>query len=210
RNKSVYVGVPIDSTFQPVSLAEQRAYKEELGVDVDKKLIVATGGGLGALSINDAMAVVAANLSDVVVYNITGKKNIERALQKGEGMANYLPVPFVFEGMHKVLGAADIVVSRASATFLQELAGLKKTVIAVPARQLGDQQKNAHVFKAAGAIKVLSDADLEVPATLTSTIQQLLEDTKEGRELAAALHKFARPQAAADTAELILSAAKGK
>ena len=206
--KSTYVGVPIDESFQPVTADKQREYKQALGIDPHKTLIVAMGGGLGSISINDAMPAVARELAekDVVIYNITGKKNIARAEQKGEGTKNYIAVPFVFEGMASVLGAADIVISRASATFLQELASLKKVVIAVPARQLGDQLKNARVFEAAGAVATLSDADMTTPSTLVKLVDDLLSDTKKRDALATALHAFARPQAAADTARLIESA----
>ena len=210
RTKSTYVGVPIDESFRPATLEEQRQYKAAVGVDPDKKLVVAMGGGLGSISINDAMVEVAAQLASdkVVIYNITGKKNIERAVQKGKGMTNYKPVPFVFEDMAKVLGAADIVVSRASATFLQELASLKKAVIAIPARQLGDQLKNAKVFEKAEAVTVLNDADMTTPSVVTATIQELLTNTTKRDTLAANLHRFARPKAAADTAQLILTAGR--
>ena len=210
RAKSTYVGVPIDESFRPATREEQRRYKTELGVDPDKKLVVAMGGGLGSISINDAMAEAAAQLAhdEVVIYNITGKKNIERAEQRGKGMTNYMAVPFVFEGMAKVLGAADIVVSRASATFLQELASLKKAVIAVPARQLGDQLKNAKVFEDAGAVNVLTDADMTTSEIVVTTIRELLADRKKRDNLAEKLYAFARPKAAADTAQLILAAGR--
>lgn len=211
-SKTTYVGVPINDAFRPASKQQQRDYKQALGVDPNKQLVVAMGGGLGSITINDAVAVAASELrnDDVVVYNITGKKNVERAAKKAAGVDNYIAVPFVYEGMHKVLGAADIVVSRASATFLQELAGLKKTVIAVPARQLGDQLKNAQAYDAAGAAVVLSDTDIETPDSLTTAIRDLLHDTKKREALAEALHQFARPSAAADTAQLIVSAPKAK
>lgn len=55
--------------------------------------------------------------------------------------------------MATVLGAADLVIARGSATFLQELAGLAKPVIVVPAAHLGDQVKNAAVYQKAQAAK---------------------------------------------------------
>jgi UDP-N-acetylglucosamine--N-acetylmuramyl-(pentapeptide) pyrophosphoryl-undecaprenol N-acetylglucosamine transferase len=212
KKKSSYVGVPIDTAFKPVNQTTQDEYKKSLGVDAGNILIVAMGGGLGSLTINDAMSMVAHQLrdKDVVVYNITGKKYFERAKERSEELSNYIPVSFVYENMHQVLGAADIVVSRASATFLQELAGLKKVVIAVPARQLGDQQMNARVFEAAGAVITLSDKDIENPNVLTETIDDLLANKQKREHLAHNLHSFARPQAAADTAKLIVSANRGK
>jgi UDP-N-acetylglucosamine--N-acetylmuramyl-(pentapeptide) pyrophosphoryl-undecaprenol N-acetylglucosamine transferase len=210
--KSTYVGVPISDLFKPVSRTLQATYKAELGIDPKNKLVVATGGGLGAISINDAMIAAAPELekAGVVIYNITGKKNFESAKKKAKGASNYMPVPFVFKDMHKVLAAADIVVTRASATFLQELAGLKKTVIAVPARQLSDQLKNATVFEAAGGVIALSDNEIMVPGLITSTIQDLLKNESKRDVLASKLHEFARPNAASDTAEMILSVSKHK
>ena len=49
--------------------------------------------------------------------------------------AHYQLVPFVYKDMAAVLGAADVIVARGSATFLQEMAGMKKAVIVVPAKQ---------------------------------------------------------------------------
>lgn len=211
-SKTTYVGVPISDAFRPATVEQQREYKQELGIDPRKQLIVAMGGGLGSVTINDAVIVAAKELQDdnAAIYNITGKKNFERATEKATGIDNYTAVPFVFDDMPKVLGAADIIVSRASATFLQELAGLKKTVIAVPARQLGDQLKNAQVYNAAGAVVVLKDTDIETPATLVAAIRELLGDPRKRETLATALHQFARPNAAADTAKLIVAAAKAK
>jgi UDP-N-acetylglucosamine--N-acetylmuramyl-(pentapeptide) pyrophosphoryl-undecaprenol N-acetylglucosamine transferase len=210
KQKSHYVGVPIDDSFRPVAPEAQAKYKENLGVGLGKKLVVAFGGGLGAQSINDAMPSLAKRLQadEVVVYNITGKMKIERAEQKGKGIQNYIAVPFVYEGMFKVLAAADLVITRASATSLQELAGLAKPVIVVPATHLGDQQKNAKVFAAAGGVKVLSDHDLTQSDIVSDLVKELLSNKKERERLATSLHAFARPDAAEDLAHFIDKAAR--
>ena len=210
KRKSHYVGVPIDASFRPVTPQEQEKYKKGLGVDPKKKLVVAFGGGLGAQSINDAMPALAKALQadDATVYNITGKMKIERAEQMGRGIGNYIAVPFVYEGMFKVLAAADMVITRASATSLQELAGLAKPVVVVPATHLGDQQKNAKVFAAAGAVRVLSDHDLTQSGMVGELVKKLLSSKKERERLAASLHAFARPDAARDLAQFIAKAAR--
>lgn len=208
--KSRYVGVPIGNDFSPVSPAQQRAFKQALGVDPAKKLVVATGGGLGASSINLALVKAARSLSarGIAVYNITGKSHYDDVAPMVTGIADYTAVPFVYEKMHEVLGAADVVISRASATFLQELAGLAKAVIAVPARHLGDQLKNAEVYKDAGAAIIMTDHEIGIGDDLESTIVRLMSSDAERQELGAKLHEFARPNAAHDLAQLILGAAK--
>ncbi|MEO7905297.1 MAG: glycosyltransferase, partial [Candidatus Saccharimonadales bacterium] len=144
----------------------------------------------------------------VQFYNVTGKKHFEAAKPAEGTLANYTAVPFVYERMDRVLGAADVVISRASATFLQELAGLEKAVIAVPARQLGDQLKNAAVYKAANAVVVLTDAELATDRRLSDELRSLIADPNVRESMAALLHAFAKPTAANDVADMIIDAVK--
>ena len=207
--KSHYTGVPIDQKYSPVSTQKQLEFKNALGIDPSKQLILAFGGGLGSTVINDAMASLAPTLGEsIVIYNITGKGNIERAKEKGVGIANYRAEEFVY-GLHDAMAAADLVITRASATALQELAGLKRATIAVPASQLGDQQLNAKLFQEANAVIVVRDKELTDTSTLAKTVQEILHSPAHREQLAEALHVFARPKAASDLAMLIIAANNG-
>jgi UDP-N-acetylglucosamine--N-acetylmuramyl-(pentapeptide) pyrophosphoryl-undecaprenol N-acetylglucosamine transferase len=210
RQKTRYIGVPIGSEFKPVNAHDQRRYKLALGFDPDLPLVVATGGGLGAQSINMALAKAASTLSGkgIAVYHVTGKSHYDVVAPLVKDIPQYTAVPFVYNNMHEVLGAADVVISRASATFLQELAGLAKAVIAVPARQLGDQLKNAAAYKAADAAIVMSDDEIGASTNLEDTIVRLMSDDELRSAMGNKLHAFARPDAARDLAMLILKAAK--
>lgn len=205
--KSHYVGVPIDAAYRPVSADESTQYKRKLGFDPEKPLVMAFGGGLGSIAINDAAARLARELgNEVTVYNGTGKANIERARRQGAELVNYHPEAFVY-GLHDLMAAADIVITRASATALQELAGLARPVIAVPGRQLTDQQYNAKLFAAASAVIVLQDEEL-TEVKLVTTVRNLLNSPEERGELARSLHVFAKPDAALQLAKLVVEAAK--
>jgi UDP-N-acetylglucosamine--N-acetylmuramyl-(pentapeptide) pyrophosphoryl-undecaprenol N-acetylglucosamine transferase len=201
-----YVGVPIGAEFTPFSEVEQRAAKRGLGFDEQLPLVVVTGGGLGAVSINIAMLQAAPRLlaENVNIYHVTGRKNFEEVNMLAIKDTRYQIVPFVYEGMAQTLGAADIVISRASATFTQELAGLAKPSILVPASTLHDQHKNAEVYRAADAAVVLTDEDLKEPNVLYEAIVGLLHDVERQKGLAANLHQFARPHAARDVAAMII------
>jgi UDP-N-acetylglucosamine:LPS N-acetylglucosamine transferase len=202
---SRYVGVPIAPEFRPFSEDQQRAAKRRLGFDEAMPLVVVTGGGLGAVSINIATLQAAPRLlaDNVALYHVTGRAHFDEVNMLGIKDTRYEIVPFVFEGMAETLGAADIVISRASATFIQELAGLAKPVILVPAKTLGDQRKNAEVYHAADAALVLTDDELREPNVLYEAITQLLADSERRNALAAHLHAFARPHAARDVAAMI-------
>jgi len=207
--KSHYTGVPISEGFHPVNNEEQAKLKEKLGFSGKEKLIVATGGGLGAAWINQGMVRVAPRLARerISIYDIAGKKNYDMVADVMANHPNFKAVPFVFENMHEVLGAADVVVARGSATFMQELAGLRKTVVMIPARSLGDQLKNAKVYKAADAAEIVEDSEtLGENDGFAALLINLCEDAERREVLARNLYRFARPDAAQDLAKLIISA----
>lgn len=209
KNISKYVGVPIGESFRPYDVKKQRAAKKKLGFGAVEPLVVVTGGGLGAESINTAMLQISERLikEKVNIYHVTGRKHFEDVYALAHKDERYVVVPFVFENMHDVLGAADVVVARGSATFTQELAGLAKPVIMIPAHTLGDQRKNAEVFGRSEAVLVLTDRDIEDPKVLYDAISGLLENTHRRDKLSSNLHEFAKPHAAREVARMILDAA---
>ena len=211
---SKYVGVPIREDFHPFDEQEQRSAKEMLGVsDLDKPLVVVTGGGLGAKSINDAVVEIAPDLlkAGIAIYHITGKRQFKTLEAKAPKHADYQLVPFIYKDMARVLGAGDIVIARGSATFLQELAALQKPVIVIPAEHLSDQVKNAQVFEEAEAAIVLSDTTItKRPHALLDAVVMLVNEPAEAHHAAAQLHTFAKPHAAADVAALVVEAVADK
>jgi len=208
--KTHYTGVPINDKFTTISSDVQRKLKKRLGLSGKTPLVVAIGGGLGSRSINDAMIEALPKLAGVGAHAIivAGKKNYMYAKEACEPYHNVTVFEFITEGLTSLLGAADIVVTRASATSLQELAGLEKPVIAVPAKQLGDQHKNAAVYKDADAAIVLTDDDIAKPNLLGNEIVDLLHDETRRKSLAKHLHEFAKPNAARDVAVLLVGLAK--
>lgn len=206
---SRYVGVPIGADFHPYDEPTQRVAKRKLGLSESRPLIVVTGGGLGAESINTAVLQAAPRLlaDDVQIYHVTGRKHFDQVNALAIKDISYQIVPFVYEGMADILGAADIVVSRASATFIQELAGLAKAVILVPSKALGDQRKNAEVYDNAHAAVVVSDDQLMEPNLVYDELTALLKDDERRKTLARRLNSFARPNAAKDVARMVVDTA---
>lgn len=208
-----YVGVPIDSNYHPFTAQEQRQAKAAIGiVDCDKPLVVVTGGGLGSRDINRAILSVADQLLDdnLAVYHIAGKKHAAEVEAAAPAHPDYHVIPFVYKDMMTVLGAADVVVSRASATFLQEIAALHKPAVIVPSSSLGDQLKNAEAIRQDAAAIVMSDEELaDDPQSLLDIIVKITTDSQLNSLLSEAIGRRAMPAAAADTAKIILKAKKG-
>lgn len=209
---AVYVGVPIDEAYRPFDRAEQRRAKADIGVvDIDKPLVVVTGGGLGSRDINQALVTIGPELLEkgLGVYHVTGKSHADEVGAKAPRHADYQVVPFVYKDMVKVLGAADVVVSRASATFLQELAALGKPAIVIPSASLSDQVKNAEILENNQAAVVLSDHNIkEKPEALLNWLVKITTDNKIASSLSRKILAQSKPDAARNTAELIAKAVR--
>ena len=209
KEKTVYTGVPIDPAFHMLSPEEVHQAKHDIGiVDLSKPLVVVTGGGLGSENINRGIVAIAERLiaDGYAIYHVTGKRHAERVKRDAPEHADYHIVPFVYKDMVKVLGAADVVVSRGSATFLQELAALAKPTVIVPAGHLGDQVKNAAVYEAAHAAYVVSDEEVRAGLGLYDAIRSCISQQKETKAMTERFHAFAKTDAAIDVAHLIVSA----
>ena len=112
--------------------------------------------------------------------------------------------------MAELLGAADIVVSRAGATTIAELAGLGKAVILVPFAELpgAHQTKNAERLADIGAAKCIDDAAMvKHPKKLLELIRELAKKPSERARLAAALHDEAKLDSEKKLAEIVVDAA---
>jgi UDP-N-acetylglucosamine--N-acetylmuramyl-(pentapeptide) pyrophosphoryl-undecaprenol N-acetylglucosamine transferase len=210
---SRYVGIPISSEFKRMSGAEKQAAKSALGVDPQRPLIVVTGGGLGAKRINDAVALILNDLlTQASVILISGANQYDelRALTP-EADDRFQLHAFVSKEMAQMLSAADIVVARAGATTILELAAAATPTVLIPNGYLtgGHQLKNAQAYAKDGAVSVLDEHAIDAdPKVLLAELTALLADASRRQVMADTFYKFARPDAASDMADMILAAAK--
>jgi UDP-N-acetylglucosamine--N-acetylmuramyl-(pentapeptide) pyrophosphoryl-undecaprenol N-acetylglucosamine transferase len=209
-----YVGIPIGREFSPLTPQQQQVCKAEIGLhDTKKPLLVVTGGGQGARNINRAVAAVANQLLDsVAILHLTGTANYQETLTTAPEHIDYIIKPFL-PGLSTALGAADIVITRAGATSLAELAGLAKPTIIIPHPHLtnGHQIKNAAVYANAGAAVVLDEKKLTLDhRKLTRIVLALAQSPEKRAQLSRNIHAFAKKDAALDMAALIAEAAAAK
>lgn len=210
KEKSVYVGIPVGEGFRPFSAAEQRGAKEHLGFSVTRPLTVITGGGLGAQHLNNAVALhLKALLRHTNVLLISGSAQYDelRTLTP-QNDERFQLEGFISEGMSTILGAADVVVARAGATTLLELAALAKPTILVPNAKLtgGHQLKNAKVYADKQAVLVIDEDKFDnvKDTTLLDAVKKVIEDEALRATLGKNIHTFAHPNAAKDMAAMIL------
>ena len=212
-SKAKYVGVPIVADFRPFDATQQAEAKQRLGFSPTRPLVVVTGGGLGAKRLNEAIAINLRKLleyTNVVLISGEGQYDDMRALTPQDD-DRYQLHAFVSKGMADMLGAATVVVTRAGATTILELAALAKPTILVPNALLtgGHQLKNAAVYEEKGAVLVLNETDIDNdPALLERAIKRVIDDKTLQAQMAASFESFAKPNSAKEMAELITGAIK--
>lgn len=216
----VYTGIPVAAEFQPVSEAQQRKLKESFGFNPDEPLLVVTGGSQGARDINEAVRVILPQLLDITgVGLVAGRKYYEEVVdlkkyedwEKAKLKSNFRMWEFN-SAMHELLGAADVVISRAGATTIAELAALEKAVILVPYERLpgGHQMKNARDLGKSEAVLVVENERMVArPVRLLEKVESLVKSKRERQKLARNLHEQAVPDAASRLATILIDVAKG-
>lgn len=211
--KTVYTGVPVSSEFHEFSVRERQEAKQRWGLSTKRPLIVITGGGLGAQRVNDATVISLDNLlrlGSVVLISGAGQYDEIRSLVPPNGSRFQLH-SFVSKDMVSLLGAADVVISRAGATTIFELAALAKPTILIPNGKLtgGHQLKNAAVYLAKDAARIINEEDMvSDPQILADVVKDVLHNPEASRKMAQRFMTFVRPNAASDVAGMILSSIK--
>lgn len=167
------------------------------------KMVLSFGGSLGAAKLNDAViSLMAAERQIPGVYHLhaTGNREFERVSGKlaEAGLAGdprFEVVPFITDMPRKMV-AADLVICRAGAMSINELALARRAAILVPSPNVtGDHQtKNAALLASAGAALMIEESFLG-GGMLEGAVRELLGDGARRARMGAAIAEFADPDA---------------
>ncbi len=171
-------------------------------------VIYVTGGAPGAHAVNEAVfAALPALLDEAQVVHQTGegpdgsRADITQAEQLAEAsplaQARYRPVPFVGAELADLLALAGLVVGRAGAGTLNELAAVGRPAVLVPlpGTSADEQTANARRMEAAGAAIVLLQDKL-TPERLADTVLRLVHMPGILADMGTKARTQARPDAA--------------
>jgi UDP-N-acetylglucosamine--N-acetylmuramyl-(pentapeptide) pyrophosphoryl-undecaprenol N-acetylglucosamine transferase len=201
ERKVILVGNPIREEL--ASGSKEEAVKK-FSLDPSKKTILIIGGSQGARSLNRAVLnILPKLLKKWQTIHLTGKNEYESVLQEAGKLGvkaahgGYHPYPFLFDELWHAFSAADLVVSRAGANALTEIAANAKPAIIVPIEGSANkhQEQNAFAFSQAGAAVVLGQDNLG-ENIFFEKIEQVLEDKEFNFELRERIKKFYNPKAA--------------
>jgi len=205
--KTLQLGNPVRQEMLDIRSVSPEQARSQFGLAPELPLLLVTGGSQGARHLNQ---VVCAALPDLLpfcsVLQITGKKLFEETRTLAEQtMENldeetrqrYKLVAYLNEEMPTALQAATIVLCRAGAATLSELAVLGKPSMLVPlppAIGSSPQEANAAMFGRKGAAYVIKDIDLK-REVIVKRIKDSFASINELTTIAQAALAFAMPDA---------------
>jgi UDP-N-acetylglucosamine--N-acetylmuramyl-(pentapeptide) pyrophosphoryl-undecaprenol N-acetylglucosamine transferase len=217
QGKTVTVGVPVSGHYQPVTPEAQAAFRKELDVPADAKLLLVTGGGNGAHKLNQAVIESAPQLfkrnPGLILVHIAGRTlqaGVQAAYEESlpaELQSKVLVKGFVTD-LYRYSGAADVVVARGGATNIAEFALQGKACLIVPHPGLGWALRDSELLAKAGAVALLNEDQLEQEQRLSTVLTELLEHETVRHALSRTLATYARPDAAKQLAMILLDIAR--
>lgn len=189
--------------------------------DNDLPAVYVTGGSQGARVINRAVEAALPNLLTFCrIVHQCGRQPAgdEQDYDRLQARVAALPAAlqrryyvtrFVAEEIKHVFALADVVVGRAGAGTVTEICTLGKPAIYVPLVPTGgdEQNRNARMCVDAGAATIIPQAEID-GERLVSDLRSLLADRQQLNNMGATALTLARPHAARELAEAVVSLAQ--
>ena len=200
KSKVVLTGNPVRSV---VFESTREQGRELLGIPDDARLLLVTGGSLGARHLNEGMCALKDELlsrDDLYIVHVTGPKELETVQQAlsltDEGAKRWQLFGYTNQ-MGACMAAADAIVSRAGATSLAEISAraIPALLVPFPFATEDHQTTNARAYVDAGCAYMIADSDVETPE-FAELVKRLVDDA----DVRASMREAARAQKTADAA----------
>lgn len=168
----------------------------------ETQTLLILGGSQGAHSINHAMTAALDFLKDkqqtLAVIHQTGKSDLEKVREAYDQAGFSAEVAAFIDDMATVYAKADLVISRAGAGTLSEIALIGKPTLLIPfPYAAGHQIENARAFADTGAAEMILDQEL-TGERLANTITTLLSNPARLKKMGLAAKQQGNPNAAED------------
>jgi UDP-N-acetylglucosamine--N-acetylmuramyl-(pentapeptide) pyrophosphoryl-undecaprenol N-acetylglucosamine transferase len=201
ESKRFFKPKKIELSGNPVRRGLLTAFAESATTPHPTPRVFVCGGSLGATKVNDIASEALIELAKrerFTVVHQTGAADADKISARYKDAGLDAEVHAFIDQMVVQYQAADVVVSRAGATTLAELAIAGKPAVLVPYPFAADnhQELNAREMAEAGAAVMYRQVDL-TPAILAQTLGELLADPDRRARMGSAMKALARPGAAA-------------
>ena len=198
KSKLRTVGNPLRGEFGKYT---RETARRALGIDEScKHVILSYGGSLGAPALNSAaleiMKEYTSKHPEVIHIHSAGRAHFEgfsaKLAELGlDKLPNIRAGEYIYD-MPLKMAAADLVISRAGAMTVTEMAKMQKACIMIPSPYVADnhQYKNAKVLYDAGAVALIEEKDIE-EGRMAKEVESLLADSARRRSMEKNIVAFA-------------------
>ncbi|KMQ69692.1 UDP-diphospho-muramoylpentapeptide beta-N-acetylglucosaminyltransferase [Chryseobacterium sp. FH2] len=208
--KIKFLGNPIRSTIISGILETAQA-KEKMGMNRDKLTILSVGGSLGSRTLNNAWKT---HLNEIVNkdYQLiwqTGKLDYKDIVEETKEIdSRNIQLKEFISDMETAYSAADVIVSRAGAIAISELAVAQKPVLLVPFPFAAEdhQTKNAMNLVEKNAARMVKDSEMQ--ENFWNTLSGICESENIRKEMSENLKYFAKPNATKEIVDEIFKIIK--
>ncbi|AZA78517.1 undecaprenyldiphospho-muramoylpentapeptide beta-N-acetylglucosaminyltransferase [Chryseobacterium sp. G0186] len=205
--KIKFLGNPIRENIIS-GMQETAQAKEKMGLNKDKLTILSVGGSLGSRTLNNAWKSHLKEILDKDYQLIwqTGKLDYKDILEETkDSESRKIQILEFIKDMELAYSAADIIVSRAGAIAISELAVAQKPVLLVPFPFAAEdhQTKNAMNLVEKNAAKMVKDSEMQ--EKFWNTLSEICEKESVRKEMSDNLKYFAKPNAAKEIVDEIFN-----
>lgn len=209
EEKITVTGNPVRSELLNVEVSRDEAV-DFFGLDRKKRTILVVGGSLGARTINESVIAVLGALPEGIQLIWQSGKFYDAEVKEAiaaSGSDGVFQSAFI-QRMDVAYKAADLVISRAGAGSISELALLGKPSILVPSPNVAEdhQTKNALALSSRGAALLVKDAD--AGKNLMDTAFALVKDVDALSEIGRKVSEMAFRDAASTIADMVIDLAR--
>lgn len=209
--KIKFLGNPIRSTIVS-GMQDTAQAKEKMDLDKDKLTILSVGGSLGSRTLNNGWKENLENLKAKGYQLIwqTGKLDFSELSNESQisDLGSQIQLKEFIKDMETAYSAADVIVSRAGAIAISELAVAQKPVLLVPFPFAAEdhQTKNAMNLVEKNAARMVKDSEMQ--EKFWNTLSEICENENVRKEMSENLKYFAKPNAAKEIVDEIFKIIK--
>jgi UDP-N-acetylglucosamine--N-acetylmuramyl-(pentapeptide) pyrophosphoryl-undecaprenol N-acetylglucosamine transferase len=214
--RAVVTGAPLRREIVRLDRDRERPRaREAFQIPLDRFVVLVVGGSLGSGLLNEVTAEFVADRRDdrsLAVRHVLGERNARERLPRAhDGWDGLLYQPVAYEArVDLAYAAADLVVARAGATTVAELAAVGAPSVLVPWKLATEdhQRANARFLAEAEGAVVVDEDDFDA-ARMGVEVDGLLNDPARLGAMAAAAHSVGRRDGAERIAALVERVAAG-
>lgn len=218
KRKTVVTGNPVRGSLKD---GTREAGLQRFGFRSDSPVLFVTGGARGSSPLNTRIEQILEDLLPTTqILHQTGARTDNPDFERLSARKNQLSPEFrnryvvierVRDEMADVYAMTDLMLARAGAGTVAEIAYLGKASILIPLPGAGghEQHRNAEALSSLGGAVVLDQSEA-TPETLRALIRNLLSDPDRRASIGTNATRASRPDAAARLADQLLELARSR